>query len=142
MRPVRVIVGVAFLIAGGALPWLASRASLSVVDNQQGFPLLAAQTLSMPLVALSIWFLLGRIWPGRSRLVAALLAVALWVVPGIWLAFSDVSRSGLESLKALPGLLAAGPMILSVYMLNSIGLVVALGLLGGIAAWRPRETGA
>ena len=143
MRPVRRLLVVALVIIGGALPWIASRATLSVLDNQQGLPLLAGQTLSMPLGALAAWLLLRRTWPARSRPAAALLAVALWLFPGFWLAFSDIGRSGWkQSMKALPSLLSAGPLILSVYFLNTIGLVAALGLLFGIALWRPRETGA
>ena len=142
MRPTRVTFIVALLIAGGALPWLASWASLSALDSQQSLPLLAGQTLSLPLVTLAVWFLLRRVWLGRSRLAAALLAASLWLVPGFWLAFSDIGRSGGTFVKALPGLLSGGPMILSVYLLNSIGLVMALGLLVGIALWGPREAGA
>ena len=42
---------------------------------------------------------------------------------------------------AAASFLVSGPMILSVYMLNGIGLVVTLFLLAGAAMWsRPRAS--
>ena len=125
---------------GGAVPWLASYASLNLMDQRSGLPLLAAQTLTMPAGAVVVWVALKRLWPGNARLCAALLALSVWLMPGLYLALADGGRvgGGVTRIQAVPGLLAAGPMILSVYMLNSFGLAAALIVLGTVAVWRQR----
>jgi len=141
VRPGRLVaVGGAFVI-GGAVPWLASMLSLKLLDSHSGPPLLLAQTVTMPLVAFGTWLTVSRLWPGRARLVAFLLALSIWLVPGLYLLFSDVGRPGRVplTLLAVPSLLASGPMILSVYMLNSLGLIATLGLLCCLTVWRQRE---
>jgi hypothetical protein len=135
----RIVIAVAVLVVGGALPWLASFASLKFLQNWPGVPLLLGQTLVMPAMALAPWWATGYVWPGRSRSRALLLGLGLWFVPTIWLALSDVGRPGSDLRMTLPTMLAGGPMILSVYMLNSLGLAAAFVVLGVAAFWRQRE---
>ncbi len=141
MRPNRALILAVVLIAGGGLPWLASVESLKLLDNQSGLPLLAGQTLTMPLVALTVWLVVRRLWPQLSRLAAIALILGIWLVPSVWILLTDTGNTGKPMIAgALPSFLAVGPAILSVYLLNSIGLVATLASLSIAAMWRMRDT--
>jgi hypothetical protein len=126
------------LIVGGGLPWVVGFASFSLLQNHPPL-LLVWQTLMVPVLALTSWSLLNQLSPA-PRLSAALLCLSIWLAPGLWLASSDVGRSGWASLKELPTLLWRGPIILSLSMMTSLGLATAFVALGGVVFWKRRET--
>jgi len=141
VRPSRPIILTTVLIAGGGLAWLASVASQKLLDNQSGLPVLAGQTLTMPLVALTIWFIVRRLWPQLSRLSAISLILGIWLVPSLWILLTDTGHTGEPmTAAALLSFVAVGPAILSVYLLNSIGLAATLISLCVAAMWRSHDT--
>lgn len=130
------------MVVGGALRWLASVASLKLLETHPGLPLFLGQTLTMPIVAVGVWLAVRHFWPTHARIAALLLALSTWLVPGLWLILSDLGRPGSEPLRlsAVPALLAGGPAILSAYMVNSLGLAAALIALCSLTLWRRGET--
>jgi hypothetical protein len=127
-------------VLGGILPWLASFGSISFLETHPGLPLLLGQSLIMPVIAMASWLVARHFWPEFSRLSALAIIAGMWLVPDVWMLLkTSPPQTHPNSPLDIASFLAAGPVILSVYMLNSIGLLLAVLSLTLVAAWpRPK----